>query len=122
MVFKINGIDFSNNILIGSYEVNKQASYVSWQNANYRTIRIKTAEKVTGSFDIFFKSAGEYQVFKNAVDESEKDDTTHLITLSVNNTNKNETIEGYIDFSLTRDIDGSMNDFYLTFKVEIEEA
>lgn len=122
MVFKINGIDFSDNILIGTYEVNKQASYVAWQNANYRTIRIKTAEKVVGSFDLFFKSADEYQVFKNAVDESEKDDTTHLITLSVNNTNKNETIEGYIDFSLTRDIDGNMNDFYLTFKVEIEEA
>lgn len=122
MVFKINGIDFSNNILIGTYEVNKKASFVSWQNANYRNIRIKTSEKVAGEFEIFFKSAEDYQAFKNAVDSSEKDDMTHIMILSVNNSNKDEIIEGYIDYVLVRDTDGNKNDFYQKFKVTIEEA
>lgn len=122
MVFIINNKDFGKHVLAGEYEVNLTDSFVSWTDGNSKQHRKRTASKVSGKVGMFFKTADEYDVFKTALNASERDDTSHLITLSVNNTNATATIEAFVKYSLTRNRLSNWDDCFEKFTLELEEA
>lgn len=122
MVFIVNNKDFGKHILSGGYDVNKVDSYVSWTDGNSKEHRKKTSSKVKGKIEMFFRTLDEYNVFLNALKTSERDDMTHLITLSVNNTNETVPCEAYINYTLKRARGGDWADYFEKFTLEIEEA
>jgi len=122
MVFIVNNRDFGKHCLSGGYEVNKVDSYVSWTDGNAKEHRKKTASKVQGKIEMFFRTLDEYNVFLNALNASERDDMTHIITLSVNNTNETAVIEAYVKASMKRARGGDWADYFEEFTLEIEEA
>lgn len=122
MVFIINNKDFGRNVIAGEYEVNLVDDFVSWRDGNAKTHRKRTASKIKGKIGMYFKTAEDYDRFKVALDASARDDMTHLITLSVNNTNSTNVCEAFVNYALTRTRLANWDDCFEKFTLEIEEA
>lgn len=122
MVFIINNVDFSGNIIAGTYEVNDTDIFVSWKDGNYTQHRKRVSSKVSGSLKMFFRTVEEYNDFLNALNSTKRDNMTHLITLMVNNSNRIKSCDMFIDYSLIRNIDGGWHDYFEAFELKLEEA
>lgn len=48
----VNGVDITKYIIKDSYNVNSEAMYTSWQDANYVEHRAYIRDRVSGSFEI----------------------------------------------------------------------
>lgn len=56
-------VDFTNNIIVGTYDVNYDDVNEDWEDANYVTHRIVPRSKITGSLELQFSSQYEYNNF-----------------------------------------------------------
>ena len=123
MRFLVGSTDFSDNVIIGTYEVNRVPVYDEWEDAGRKIHRIKARDKVKGSFELFFRTLSEYQTFKTAINNNTSSTNLSVtVTATVNNTNTNvPDMDVYLDFSLVRDVDGTGNDMLQKIKVNIEE-
>ena len=123
MIFKVGTTDFTNNVVIGSYEVNKTPVYDEWVDIGGKIHRIKIRDKIQGSFEVFFKTMTAYSTFKTAIDNNTS--STNLATtvsVKVNNTNTDATgISAYLDFLPVRDVNGTRNDFLKVIQINLEE-
>lgn len=122
MTFKVGTTSYANNVVIGTYDINKVPVYDEWVDADGKIHRIKIRDKVQGSFDLFFRTATAYAAFKTVVDgQTSSSNLSVSVTVSVNNTNADSTISAYLDFAPVRDVDGTRNDYYKVMKVTLEE-
>ena len=125
MIFQIGTLasgDYSNRVLAGSYNVNNNPVYESWIDANGTEHRIKIRDRISGSFDMFFKDITEYNSFVSLITSLKLNDESVLCSVAVNNSSINQHI-GYffIDFSPTRNRKGDWSDFMEQFTVNITE-
>jgi len=121
-LFKVRSADFTNNIVIGSYEVNRKDVYEEYKDGAGTNHRVIEAKKISGSFDIFFKNMSDYNNFIFEIKSALNMQNRVPITVKPNNTNVETAIEAYVDFSPKRTVDGRFNDRMMQFKVDIEEA
>lgn len=114
--------DYSNHVIAGTYEVNNEPQYVSWEDAGHIEHRFKQRDRVVGSFDMFFRTVSDYATFKSDLDtnRSSSNDSVNM-TVKVNNLNQDKTINAFVSFSLVRNRDGKWNDYFERFKVTIKE-
>lgn len=64
-LFKVEGTDFTNYIVVPSYSVNESYQYLSWTDANYIEHKRLARTKIFGSFELFFDSISDYERFIN---------------------------------------------------------
>lgn len=122
MTFKVGTTSYSNNVVIGTYDINKVPVYDEWVDADGKIHRLKIRDKIQGSFDIFFRTATAYSGFKTVVDgQTSSSNLSVSVTVSVNNTNADSVISAYLDFAPVRDVDGTRSDYYKVMKVTLEE-
>lgn len=121
MLFVINGIDFSDHIPAGTYEISDVELFESWTDANYDQHRECYAKKVRGSVDMWFKTEEDFARFRDAIDAVKQHDLSVPMVVTCNNTGENKSINAFLDFTLTRNIDGFWQDYFEQFSVEIEE-
>lgn len=122
MVLLIGNVDYSNHVIAGSYNINQKIQSSKWDDANYRTHKFKQRDKIVGSFDMFFRTAADYEDFKADLDDAQAlDDDSYSISLTVNNISEQRRINAFIDYELVRDIDGKWQDYFGRFTVNIEE-
>lgn len=122
MLFTINNKDYTNNIVAGSYKVNSSPVYENYQDAKGRTHNIQIREKVSGSFDLFFKTLAEYNAF--VADYKNGRNTLHnyhSVYLKVNNKNEANVYDCFLSFDATRNIKGNLDDFMEKFTISLEE-
>lgn len=114
--------DYSNHVIAGTYEVNNEPQYTTWDDAGRIEHRFKQRDKVVGSFDMFFRTASDYATFKSDLDanRSTTNDSVNM-TVKVNDLNQDKTINAFISFKLVRNRDGKWNDYFERFKVTIRE-
>lgn len=120
IMFKVGAGDYSNRVIAGSYNVNSQNVYKSWQDINGVEHREKIRDKIVGSFDMYFPTIDEYDAFRAVLDSVRKDDLSYTITIVDNIKNEVKTIDAFITFQLTRNRLG-WNDIYERFKLNIQE-
>lgn len=120
--FIIKNKDFGNHIIGGSYKIDKVESYESWIDGNYKEHRIKTSEKVKGSFDMFFRTIEDFQEFQQLVDETRNDDMTNTVRLTMNKTDQDVICDVFMSYSPIRGRDGSWKDYFERFSVEVMES
>lgn len=121
-LFKINNIDYTSRVIIGSYELNSKEDYEEYKDANGTKHRNVVTSKVSGKLDIFFKSMSDYNTFLNDIDRSKNIYGRVPLTVVPNNTNIETDIEAYVEFEPKRTTDGSFRDRMMQFSVNIEEA
>ena len=120
VMFKVGAGDYSDRVIAGSYNVNSQNVYKSWQDINGVEHREKIRDKIVGSFDMYFPTIDEYDAFRAVLDSVRKEDLSYTITVVDNIKNEVKTIDAFITFQLTRNRLG-WNDIYERFKLNIQE-
>lgn len=124
VTFKVNDIEFADHVIAGTYEVNRVPEYEEWMDAKRRKHKQQVrAGKVKGSFDMFFKTTEEYDMFKDALDEVKNEGGAYLegIIITVNGEQDTAVVDVFLDYSLNRNRDGRWKDYYEVFTVTIEE-
>lgn len=121
MIFMINGADFTNNVVNGTYEINQEERFSEWEDANHRKHRSDYHTIVVGTVDLFFKKTDDYDNFVSILKNSSLSDGRCRILCSVNNTNS--TLDGFafVSFAPTRATNETIGDFYDAFTLTIEE-
>lgn len=122
MILRINGVDFTNNVVNGTYDINTEERFSEWEDANHRKHRSDYHTKVVGTFDLFFKDTEDYYTFVNVIKDGRLSDGRCRIVLSVNNIGANFDGFAFVEFNPVRATNETVGDFFNTFSVKIEEA
>lgn len=121
IVFKIGASDYSNRVVAGSYSVNSQDVYKSWEDINKIEHREKIRERITGTFDMCFLNISEYDEFNASLEAVKQPDLSYRVVICDNKKNVVKEIDAFISFTLTRNVNGRWNPIYEKFKVNIQE-
>lgn len=124
ITFKIGTSEYGNRVIAGTYQVNNDAPYESYTDANEVEHRIALRDsKVSGSFDMRFRTMTEYQTFLSILSTYKKSsDGTYPIKVTVNNKLTEHEGDFFIEFQPKRNRTAALQDYLETFTVYIEEA
>lgn len=121
MILEINGVNFTEFVVAGTYAVNREYLYSLWEDLAHKEHRSDVRRRVVGEFDMYFKNSLDYSVFVDRAFNQIGSDGTAAITCSVNNSN--DTFEGraFITYAPVRSRTPDGVDFMEQFTVKIEE-
>lgn len=120
-VFMVNDIDFSANVLAGSYNIGDVPMYTSWNDANGREHREVYRKRLQGSFDMIFKTVDDFEVFNQAYKSIRADSGLVRVTIMNNSNNTLEQKDVYLEFSPIRNRHDNWTDYYERFTVSVKE-
>ena len=120
MIFKIGNENFTRCVVADSYAVNKADAYSSWVDANGSTHRNISRQRVLGSLNLYMRNAEYQDKFIQALADLKASDGSYPLTLTINNTGADITINAFIDYELTKKTVG-IRDTFEQFTVNIEE-
>lgn len=121
IVFKIGNTDYSKHVIVGTYNVNNNSICKEYTDAGLVSHKVKIRDKVSGKFDMYFKTIEEYDAFVSDVKAQTISNQTVPMYLLVNNTNEYVTQRMYIKFEPKRTRDILLNDRVDTFSCEVEQ-
>lgn len=123
MICKINGVDFKDFVVAGTYDVNRELAYSEWEDSNHRTHRSDIRRCVRGAFNLYFKDMSDYERWVMCAYDSMLEDGTFEVEVSVNNSF--DTYEGraYIYYAPVRSRTAdTLEDYFEEFSVTIAEV
>lgn len=122
MVFKIGDKDYSDKVLMDTYDMNQIDIFTSWEDANGITHRDVYRKKIKGQFDMKISKLSEYQEFLNDVQNYRNVDNYVSCVLAVNNLDaENIQAECFIEYTPIRTRNNNYTKGYLSFTVKLEE-
>ncbi len=121
MLFSINGIDITKNIITNSYSMNAVDVYKEWTDANYYKHREVMRQRITGNFTLKFLSEDTFSDFIALVDSCRSDSGNIPVTAYVVNRNKEVKTEMFIRFSPQVYKVKSDGKVFTSFEVEVSE-
>jgi len=122
MVFKVGDIDYSDKVLMDTYDVNQIDVYKAWEDANVTIHRSSYRKKVEGTFEMLISNISEYQAFLSDIQSNKKSTGAVPCKLAVNNLNQdNYASDFYVDYTMIRTMNSNYTKGYLSFTVTIEE-
>lgn len=121
-LFKIGTTDVSDNIVRGSYMVNRIDVYKTYEDANGAAHRRFIRKKVSGTFQMFFKYMEDYADFVELL-ETNKNASTFAVgcTMYDNYSGELFTIDAFIDFEPTITQDATLREYMQILDITIEE-
>lgn len=122
-IFLVGNTDFSNNVLPGTYDISTEDVYSSWTDGFLTEHRDICRTRLKGAFDMFFRTEEQYQAFLSALSSARQSNKSYKVQLKSNTKNTSNLVTAYcwVDFRTKRDVDGSWNDYFEKFTVNIEE-
>lgn len=125
MVINQANADITRFIILGSWDVNEEDVYETWEDANRLAHRGVVRQKVKGSFDVKFYSIQDHEYFidllTNPLSFNNDSSGTINCTVYINNKNKTKTIDAFIDFKLKNYVPAISEDRDPGFTVSLEE-
>lgn len=122
MVFKIGDKNYSDKVLMDTYDMNQIDIFTSWEDANGITHRDVYRKKIKGQFDMKISKLSEYQEFLNDVQNYRNVDNFVSCVLAVNNLDaENIQAECFIEYTPIRTRNNNYTKGYLSFTVKLEE-
>ena len=122
ILFKIGTTDVSDNIVRGSYVVNRIDVYKTYEDANGATHRRFIRKKMSGKLQMFFKYMEDYEDFV-ALLEDNKSASTFAVncTLYDNYSGELFTVAAFIDFEPTITQDAGLREYMQVLDITVEE-
>lgn len=117
----VNGNDITRYIDRDTYQVNSEAVYESWQNANFVEKRIQIRKRVKGSFEI---RCGKGLTLANFISNWEAATSNGVVTIGVwvQNDNDFEAIEAFYSLEGQEHVELDNGAFYDRLTVNIQEC
>lgn len=121
-LFKIGATDCSDNVVRGSYNVNRIDVYKTYEDANGATHRRFIRKKITGTMQMFFKYMEDYADFVELIEDN-KSVTTFAVTCTLYDNYSGElfTVNAFIDFQPTITQDAGLREYMQVLDITIEE-
>lgn len=123
-VFKLNNVDYSDCVVAEAYKVNIKDIYQEWTDGSQTKHRDVVAQKLQGTFQMFFKTESDLQIFLTALANCRTSDNTYPVKMKANNitvaslqTSRNV----FLDFEPVRKCDDAWNNVFEVFEVTVEE-
>ena len=85
VIFKVNNIDFSGNVVAENYNVNFEDIFQEWTDGGYVKHKDIIRRRLVGSFEMFFPDATSLEVFYLALSTSKTTASTYPVNLKANN-------------------------------------
>lgn len=122
MVFKIGDNDYSDKILMDTYDVNMVDIYTQWEDGNGTTHRDIYRTKIQGNFEMQISKLSEYADFVNDIRDHRDNGGWISCIVAVNNMNE-ENVQAnlFIDYAPIRTRNNNYTKGYLSFTVTVEE-
>lgn len=122
-ILNLGGVDYSGNIVVGSYNVNSTDVYSSWTDANCVEHRHIQRQRVTGSFDMEFRTMAQYEAFVDHLKEQRNQQGWIPCYLFVNNLKIAKSCKMFVQFKSFLDRKNNYTVNYIPkFTVEVSEA
>ena len=122
MVFKIQSTDYSDKVLMDTYNVNRIDVYTEWEDANGTTHRDIYRTKIQGEFDMMISKMSEYTDFINSVRNNKANGGYVPCYVCVNNDNQeNVSANMFIDYTPIKTMNNNYTKGYLSFTVRVED-
>lgn len=123
-IFKLNDVDYSAHVVAESYTVNLKNIYQEWTDGSQTKHRDVVAQKLQGSFQMYFKTESDLQTFITALASCKTSSNTYPVKLKANNktvANLQSSRDVFLDFEPTRKRNASWDDVFEVFEVTVEE-
>lgn len=123
LIFKLNNVDYSSHIVAENYNINYEDVYREWTDGGQVKHRDVVAQKLRGTFDMYFESASTLQAFLTALSNAKTTANTYPVQLKANNVTIDSLISKnvFFDFKPVRKRDARWADVFDVFEVTIEE-
>lgn len=122
MVFKVGNIDFSDKVVMDTYNVNRIDVFTEWEDANGKKHRDIYRQRIQGEFDMQISKISEYNEFITTLRSKKSNGGYIPCKVSVNNYNQeNITANMFIDYTPIRTMNNNYTKGYLKFTVTVEE-
>lgn len=122
MVFKILDTDYSDKVLMDTYNVNRIDIYSEWEDANGTTHRNIYRRKIQGEFEMLISKISEYSAFISDVQNNTTNGGYVPCKVCVNNYNEeNIAANLFIDYTPIKTRNNNFTKGYMSFTVRIEE-
>lgn len=120
-VLNLNGVDYSGNVMVGTYKVNSTDVFDTWMDANGVNHRQILRKRVSGSFTMQFRNISKYDEFVQHVEESKTVGGWIPCYLFVNNLNTSKSCKMFVDFLPDLDRQNGARNYVPAFEVNVEE-
>lgn len=123
-IFKLNDVDYSDHVIASEYNINFKNIYQEWTDGGQVKHRDIVAQKLVGTFQMYFETASELQTFVTALAGCKTSANTYPVKLKANN-NAVASLQAsrnvFIDFEPVRKRNPAWDDVFDIFEVTIEE-
>lgn len=120
-LFTVGTVNYTNNIVLDSYAVQKTKEYETWTDANLVTHKYAGRTRIKGSFSMRFLKKSDYDSFVTTLANAEQSGGYYIATLYCVNTNTTEIANVTIDFAPYLSQKSNLQQDVLEFEVQIEE-
>lgn len=124
VIFKLNDVDYSGNVVASEYNVNLKDIYQEWTDGGQVKHRDIVAQKLIGTFQMYFATTSDLQTFITALAGCKTSSNTYPVKLKANN-NSVASLQAsrnvFIDFEPVRKRDQGGDNRFDIFEVTVEE-
>ena len=120
-LFTVGTVNYTNNIVLDSYAVQKTKEYETWTDANLVTHKYAGRTRIKGSFSMRFLKKSDYDAFVTTLANAEQSGGYYIASLYCVNTNTTEIANVTIDFAPYLSQKSNLQQDVLEFEVQIEE-
>ena len=119
----INGVDYTPNIVEGSYKIDSEDAYESWNDGNMIEHRIVVSSKVTGSVQLLCSELGNWPRVSALLADINAATDNHVLTCGVYVPSRGavEAINCYYELKSASHIKSIGGKFTDVFTLEIKE-
>lgn len=122
MVFKVNNTDYSDKVLMDTYNVNRIDVYTEWEDANGTTHRDIYRKKIQGEFDMQIAKMSDYTAFVSDIQNNTTNGGFVPCRVCVNNYDEENVLANlFIDYTPIKTMNNNFTKGYMSFTVRIEE-
>jgi len=124
IIFKLNNVDYSAYVIAEEYNVNYMPVYQEWTDGGQVKHRDIVAQKLKGTFKLYFSTATALQTFLTTMETAKTTANTYPVQLKANNvavavisSSKNV----FLDFEPVRKRNAKWEDVFDVIEVTVEE-
>jgi len=119
--FKINTTDLTDYADIQNFNVNKVDVFQDWIDGNWIAHREIVRTRIEGSFQLGFKDATNWSSFLTLLSTSKNVAGYYPVTVYVNNTGAEETINAFLDIQVAGKWDLTNSRFWKVVTVKLSQ-
>lgn len=121
-LFTLDGTDYTNNIINGTYDVSQNDVYEEWTDANHVIHQHTMRTRYEGQFTMRFRTLASYEAFVADMAAHKTAGNKYTVTVWANNTLTSKEVEAFMEWHPVPTQKENLVFDYGEFSVSLKEA